>query len=115
MNNQLVSVTHSVRLTRWNEIFNDREDSGLTIDEYCRQNNLSKNAYYYWLRKCRENTLSECENAFVELEAPSFKEGSLTKEFHPQAIIEINGARISVSEKISQSLLSMIVEVTRNA
>lgn len=115
MNNQLVAVAHNVKLAKWNEIISERLESGLTVDEYCKEHNVTKNAYYYWLRKCRENALSECGNAFAELGANSFNSSSLSDSFDSQAVLEINGIRISVSDRTSRNLLAMIVEVSRNA
>ena len=115
MNNQLVAVAHNIKLSQWNEIFSDRENSGLTIDEYCRQHELSKNAYYYWLRKCRESAIAECDNVFAEFVSPSLQDRPTSDGFYSQALLEINGVRISVSDSISESLLSMILKVSRNA
>ena len=48
-----------VRLNNWAGIFHARKESGLTIKDWCSQNNVSLNAYYYWLRKLRKQTLQE--------------------------------------------------------
>ncbi len=43
MNTKLVAT--QVSLQNWMITFRDRQSSGLTIQEYCRQRGLSKNAY----------------------------------------------------------------------
>ena len=63
MNTKLVAT--QVSLQNWMITFRDRQISGLTIKEYCTQCGLSKNAYYYWLRKARKAALEE--NEFVEI------------------------------------------------
>ena len=67
MNTKL--VTTQVSLQNWMITFKERQSSNLTIEEYCRQHNLSKNAYYYWLRKARKVALEG--NGFVEISRPS--------------------------------------------
>ena len=38
---------------QWKAIIEDRNSSGLTVAEYCRQNALSRDSYFYWLRIIR--------------------------------------------------------------
>ena len=46
-----------VRCNNWVSMFHDRKESGLTVKDWCRQNNVSIHAYYYWLRKLRKQVL----------------------------------------------------------
>jgi transposase-like protein len=60
-------ATNQIRLSEWTRIIKDRCQSGLKVDEYCEQHQLSRHAYYYWLRKVKEAAL--IHNSFVELPA----------------------------------------------
>ena len=42
---------------RWADIIKDCKESGLKVDDYCAQHDLSGNAYFYWLRKVKEAPL----------------------------------------------------------
>lgn len=44
-------VTTKYRMKEWTGIVQDRINSGLTTNEYCDQNGLSRNAYFYWREK----------------------------------------------------------------
>ncbi len=66
MNTKL--ATTQIRLTEWASIIKDCRASGLKVDEYCQQHNLSRDAYYYWLRKVKAAALQQA--GFVELPAP---------------------------------------------
>ena len=46
-------ATNQIRLQQWAAIIHDRKESGLKVDDYCKLNNLSRNAYYYWLKSKR--------------------------------------------------------------
>ena len=48
------STKKQLHMQQWAAIIEDRIASGLKIDEYCEKNQLSRNSYFYWLRKIRE-------------------------------------------------------------
>lgn len=48
------SIKKQLHMQQWTAIIEDRIASGLKIDEYCEKNQLSRNSYFYWLRKIRE-------------------------------------------------------------
>ena len=48
------STKKQLHMQQWAAIIEDRIASGLNIDEYCEKNQLSRNSYFYWLRKIWE-------------------------------------------------------------
>lgn len=52
-------ATSQIRLKNWAAIIQDRKQSGLSVNDYCSQHQLSRDAYYYWLCKIKENLLVE--------------------------------------------------------
>ena len=66
MNTKL--ATSQIHLKNWATIIQDRKESGLSVNDYCSQHQLSRDAYYYWLRKIKENLL--VESGFVEVALP---------------------------------------------
>ncbi|WP_455026116.1 IS66 family insertion sequence element accessory protein TnpA [Oribacterium sinus] len=63
MNTKL--ATSRMRTGQWADIIKDRKESGLKVDDYCAQRGLSRNAYFYWLRKVKESALKQ--GGFVEV------------------------------------------------
>lgn len=43
------SETRRIRLQEWRRIIEDKISSGLTIEAYCKNNNISVNTFKYWL------------------------------------------------------------------
>ena len=58
-------ATNQILLSEWTRIIKDRCQSGLKVDDYCKQHQLSRHAYYYWLRKVKEAAL--IHNSFIIL------------------------------------------------
>ena len=67
------SAKRNYQLQQWRTIIQERNNSGLTINEYCNQNGLSRNSYFYWLRLIREEVLAPQQSApgLVELSLPT--------------------------------------------
>ena len=40
-----------MHMQEWAKLIEARQDSGLSIKEWCRQNNLPESRYYYYLKK----------------------------------------------------------------
>lgn len=64
MNTKL--ATNRMRTGQWADIIKDCKESGLKVDDYCAQHGLSRNAYFYWLRKVKEAALTQ--SGFVEVQ-----------------------------------------------
>ncbi|SHK57829.1 hypothetical protein SAMN02745136_02853 [Anaerocolumna jejuensis DSM 15929] len=109
-------VTNQIRLSEWTRIIKDRCQSGLKVDEYCKQHQISRHAYYYWLRKVKEAAL--IHNSFVELPALQEKTVPATtgeNYFTYQMTVTIGNTVLGVSESTPMELLSRVLEVVRNA
>ncbi len=109
-------ATNQIRLSEWTRIIKDRCQSGLKVDEYCKQHQISRHAYYYWLRKVKEAAL--IHNSFVELPAlPEKTVPATTGEnyFTYQMTVAIGNTVLGVNESTPMELLSRVLEVVRNA
>ena len=106
-------ATQQIRLSQWMDIVRSRSESGLTVKDFCRQHEISETAYYYWLRKIRAAAIQEQAPQFVELTAPA--ETIDDANDTAGVIIELNGAKIHVSNTGCRNTLSMVLEVLRHA
>ena len=51
---QMQQIKHQHSMKYWKQILIAQQQSGLPATEYCRQQDIKYNAFYYWLRKIRE-------------------------------------------------------------
>lgn len=112
MNTRL--ATTNIRIQQWTAVFKAKAKSGLTVDEYCEQNGISRNAYYYWLRRTRNAALEHTQTTFVELNVPTdeaaLQPSSMVHSFIPQLTIEKNGFVISLNSRTPKELLILALE-----
>ncbi|MDD4565833.1 MAG: hypothetical protein PHE79_10215 [Eubacteriales bacterium] len=54
----VTEIKTQMHMQEWAKLIDARQDSGLTIKQWCQQNNVSETQYYYYLKKLR---LATCE------------------------------------------------------
>lgn len=64
-------ITPQERLEKWNAAICAQKASGLTIKEWCEQNGINSNTYYYYLRRIRDAMLESSGPRLVEMEFPA--------------------------------------------
>ena len=126
-------ITHTVRQTMWQDILLQCQNRpcGMSAKQWMIENEISEKSYYYWQRKLRKETFEtnisdlmelpplkpKEELAFLELSKPknriSLDELSVT--IHPVAVFKTDFLTISITNEISDSLLSRIFREVSNA
>ena len=114
MNTQLVAK--EVKLSQWNALVQDCLGSGLKVKDWCEQNNINKDTYYYWLRKIREAACATMESKFVRIPdqyvAPSI---SIQSNFSTELTITVGSVTINVNSSTPQHLIETTVRALSNA
>ncbi len=118
------SAKRNYCIQQWKAIIQDRNNSNLTVDEYCKHNGLSRHSYFYWLRIIREEALKQpTSSGFVELSLPTDASSEtsmiatipIEKPTPSQLTLSINGITIQVSENTPSALLAKTIGVIKNA
>ena len=109
---EMAPVKKKIRLQEWERQIEEQKTSGLSVQEWCRQNGIAAKTYYYHLRKVREDFLksgkSESDQAQNETERAVVP--ILTVPVVGNITIEKNGLRIILSENISAEKLMAVVD-----
>ncbi len=58
-------------LAKWSTVFQEQQSSGLTIKEWCSQNDISIHSLYYWKRAAKEEYLKSVMPEIVPISSPS--------------------------------------------
>ncbi len=121
----MATEKHKVQLQRWKVLIQDRMNSKLKILEWCEQNNVSKDAYYYWLKQIRIEAVAEANskfnkpvisesNSFVEIQ-PVASSIVASNKSRPSAIIRGNGLEIELLDDASPTFIRKLMEAVRYA
>lgn len=121
----MATEKHKVQLQHWKVLSQDRMNSKLKIMEWCEQNNVSKDAYYYWLKQIRIEAVAEAKfkrpvisesNSFVEIQpVASSVVASSQISSRPSAIIRRNGLEIELFDNASPNFIHQLMEAVRYA
>ena len=64
---KIAMVKKEIQLQNWSDKELARQESGLTVTEWCRQEKISTSAYYYRLRKIRESLCKQIPVPVTEI------------------------------------------------
>lgn len=96
---------------QWFDIVNECTQSGIPIDNWCKQNHIAVSTFWYWYKQFRnmtEQQLIEDIPEFVELKgtANTTDSGLIT--------IEKNGIHINIDESVSDEMITRILRCLSN-
>ena len=122
MKSQTSLVAQQTRLNQWAEQIKDcnNRPHGMTVDDWCLENGMTRANYYWRLRKVREALLSVTDSnpAFVELKEPIPSAPEPLKEESPSgvvAVIKKNSYSIEITNQASASFLQNLLEAMIHA
>ena len=108
-------ATKQFRLNEWAKVFQDRAQSGMKIDDFCKSRGITRDAYYYWLRKVKTSILESQAIELVEIKEPASpallplpEESNNT--FCAEATVSIGNISISVNKNTSKELIRALLE-----
>lgn len=113
---QVTQVKNQFRAEQWTQLIKECQSSGMRVDDWCIANDISRHAYYYWLRKLRLANIRKSESA-VLVETPK-QEPAVFKKLEVSTpvpntkaavIIRLNGATVEISEGTSQQTIQAVL------
>lgn len=107
-------ATKQFRINQWMAIIQDRIDSGMKVDDYCNEHHLSKNAYYYWLKKIREQAIESAGVQFADISPMTSGNVSSGAVFVAAVSVDVNGMTVNVNESTPVHLLKRVLEVVKD-
>lgn len=114
---EITLIKTRFRKEQWKKLILEFQGSGMKVDDWCAQHNVTRHSYYYWLRKIREDA---CENLPVvreESKPVSFKKlevTSPTPNTVAAVIIHLPSATVEVREGTSQQTVEAVLLALRN-
>ena len=102
--NEIAIVKKEIMEKEWAEQIQCCRESGLTVSEWCRENNINLKTYYYHLRKIRKKL---CEQIAVPV--------MTVEDTNPTVKLRIADVTAEITDSTSEQLITMIIRAIRNA
>lgn len=108
-------LSQEVKMQQWANLIKTCRESELSVKEWCKQNNIAEQTYYYWLKKIREKLVEqtpiqadnpETKTTFIPIE---FNSVAIEKKKTSKIIINKDDIHIEVPETINEDLMMNIV------
>lgn len=125
MTTQTSLMAEQVRLQQWAEQVRDCKNrpTGMDVETWCNQNNITKANYYYRLRRVRKACLDQIQTEqsnFIELPIPSEENTAVDTEnvSDPVPAIRIKtkeGVSFEVFSNASTEVLKYLIKVITHA
>ena len=107
--NKIAKVKKKIKLAQWAEMVRQRNESGLTVTDWCRQNGINLKTYYYRLKRIRQAVCNEIEqHEIVPVEPIAGTE--ITAE---KIELSIGDVKISLPDDFNESTLKRLLGVLR--
>lgn len=100
----------------WADMVQQQVKSGLTVREWCEQNNITIKTFYYRRKHVREELLSANSPVFAELVPPVQSIHEVSDIIPGSGLtVTVNGATINVDQKTPMHLFKDVFQVIRDA
>lgn len=101
---------------QWQKMIKDQSESGLSIKEWCRENNISHGKFYYWQRVIREEALIKAGTLAVTGQAQFIEVKPSMAEFKSNnqgtcAILRSNGNEIEILNGADPNTLGAVLNL----
>ena len=117
---------HQVHLQEWTVRFADQKASGLTVRQWCEQNNLSFHTYNYWKHLLKKEVVDQALPDIVPVSVPALSESVHSLEITKPEIrsirsnssnvkMQVNGISIEIDASVSEEFLSKLIKAVCHA
>ena len=109
---------HEMEKARWAKYIKEKNDSGLTVKEWCSRNGIPSSKYYYWLRVVREESLIKAGTLTVSGRTQFAEVKPIKEEYRPEprgicAVLNVNGNEIEILNGADPNTLDDIIRIIK--
>ena len=98
--NEIARIKNEVRLKQWTEMVRQRNESGLNVSQWCRQNGINQKTYYYRLNRVRKALCGEVEKHEI---VPA----------HEQISLSVGNVVVNLPDDFNEDTLKRLLGVLR--
>ena len=114
-----MTVKQDFQIKRWQYLIKEFKESGMKLNDWCANNGVTKDQYYYWLRKVR---LKYYDVAVKQLQTPeSYSNTAVAADEKISRFVEINPEMVNEAFKQASAPVAVVqkdnlrIEIMPNA
>ena len=111
---EVTCAKNRIRMEQWTALIRDCKSSGMKVEAWCAANGVSRDSYYYWLRKIRKAAIEQNEPhdvpaksttvTFNRLELPG-----MVQQTQPSVTLKLPSAILEITNDISLQTLEAVL------
>jgi len=105
--NEIAKVKKEVKLKQWAEMVQLRNESGLNVSQWCRQNGINQKTYYYRLNRVRKALCGEVEKHEI---VPVSTEPEIAVS-HEQISLSVGNVVVNLPDDFNEDTLKRLLGV----
>ena len=127
-----MSAKQDFQINRWQYLINEFQKSGKKLKDWCADNGISKDQYYYWISRVRlkyydtavkqlqtseaigNNIVGVQNGAFVEINPEMVNEAFMQRSL-PAAVLQKDSIRIEIMPGASSSFIKQLLTAVHDA
>lgn len=107
--NKIAKVKKEVKLAEWAEMVKSRNESGLTVTDWCKQNGINLKTYYYRLKRLRQTVCNEIEQHDIVPVEPIAE----TEPAAEKIELSVGDVKISLLDDFNEDTIRRLLGVLR--
>ena len=107
--NEIAKVKKEVKLSQWAKMVRQRNESGLTVTDWCKENGINLKTYYYRLKRMRQAVCNEIEQHDIVPVEPSESTGLAAENIE----ISVGDVKVSLPDNFNEDTLRRLLGVLR--
>ncbi len=107
--NEIAKVKKEVKQAQWAEMVRSRNESGLTVTDWCKQNGINPKTYYYRLKRMRQAVCDEIEQHDIVPVEPI----ASTEPTSEKIELSVGDVKIALPDSFNEDTLRRLIGVLR--
>ncbi|WP_024833746.1 IS66 family insertion sequence element accessory protein TnpA [Ruminiclostridium josui] len=115
-------VQQQYLLSKWAAIIQECRATGMSVKDWCLENNVNTAQFFYWQCKIRKQLCTSVENlandpsiTFVPVQLPNSHNEPLQKvSFNTELIVNVGGYQLQINNDTNPNLLETVLKVLQN-
>ena len=106
--NEIARVKKGMKLAQWAEMIRQRNESGLTVTDWCKQNGINLKTYFYRLKRMRQAVCNEIEQHDIVPVVPNAGAETTVEKIE----LSVGDVKVSLPDNFNEDTLRRLLGVS---